>query len=93
MKVTNALNIDWTKNWGPSGVPPEFKFAAMNPDGSVVLFTERPVVVDIGDFANYWWDTYNKARGVKHDRVDPSVLKEPLDWRETLTERPVKASL
>ena len=84
MNVTNVLNIDWDK------VDPEFNFATMDEGGSVWVFRERPVLNDI---YGYWCGSSTLDIGFRYTRDGKSILKEPVKWKDTLTERPVKVKV
>ena len=85
--VTNALDINW------DDINPRFKFAAMDSNGTVLAHTERPEIYESKDYFDGWRVPSTPGWCMCHCCYVKASLKEPLDWRETLTERPVKASL
>ena len=83
MNVTNNLNINWNE------VNPKFNFAAMDITGAVMLYTECPEIDDPKQSIGGWWVPFIPDWGICHTSDGRSILKAPVDWKDTLTERPV----
>ena len=86
MNVTNVLDINWDK------VSLKFNYAAMDSGLRVFLFIERPQVYEIKPNVGGWWESGSPYTGTCYECVTGNkrlILKEQVDWRETLTERPV----
>ena len=84
MNVTNLIDIDW------DDIDPRLKFAAMDEDGWIWLYTECPEIIEAEHPFGYWYGHSTVVCGTFYFlHVDPS-LKEQIDWKNTLTERPVK---
>ena len=81
MEASNMLDIKWDE------VDPKFNFAAMDSNGWVCLFTEFPLV---NPYFGSWHGSSALDRGVTYNRDGHSILKKQVNWKETLTERPVK---
>ena len=79
MKVTNVLVIDWDK------VNPKYRFAGMNSIGMVLLFTERPKKLVFG-----WGRRSTLDLCIRYITEGESILKDRINWKKTLTARPVK---
>ena len=84
MRVTNALNLNWDE------VSPEFRFAAMDEDGTVKLFSELPELYENPSSSRTWQIPCVLGIGVCCTFHGKALLKAPVRWEETLTERPVK---
>ena len=87
MKTDNVLDINW------NGLDKRFNFAAMNSDGRVKLFTVIPEIFAVTDSTGFWSVPYIPHSGitewgVTYSTDGESILKEPVNWSETLTERP-----
>ena len=94
MKNGNILDIDWDK------VKPIFKFAAMNENGAIMLFTERPEMdvfgysrVPYGGWripgTNEWGVVYAHLCGIVYTEEEQASLKASVNWEESLIERDI----
>ena len=79
MNITNVLNI----NWGM--VDPKFNYAAMCSLRTVWLFIECPEIIHLKDTIGFWYKP-----GSIYTLHGELILKEQVDWAQTLTERPLK---
>ena len=84
MEVSNMLDIVWVK------VDPKFNFALMGSSGKVLLFSERPELIESKESLGGWRLAYILGSVDIYTSDGEALLKEPVDWKETLTARPVK---
>lgn len=86
--------LDWEPEadfW--EGIPPEFKFAAMDEDGDWFIYTHKPTIDNrmwAGGNPNYQYDESSEQYVSKNDNTDRYMLmqKSAIDWKKTLQERP-----
>ncbi len=71
-------------NWHE--LPPEFKWAAMDSDGSWFAYSEEPII----DHDEGYW-AFRSGAGFTEDKCIP--IPAPIDWKTTMNRRPIPEGL
>ena len=104
MNVTNNLNINWDdidqifkfaamdgRGWVRLFIErPNPCLVEIAESRWGLLFSDHPVADKPKGLLGGWWDPSNEDWGVIHISDEASILKAPVDWKDTLTERPAK---